>query len=49
MFIEVAITAAIITAAIGFISWRVWQTLRVSKGKQACGGCGTCPAKTAKP
>ena len=49
MFIEVAITAAIITAAVGFIGWRVWQTLRVPKGKQAGGGCGACPPKPAKP
>lgn len=42
--LEYVIVASVITAATAFAVWRVWLTLRVSKGKADAHNCGKCPA-----
>lgn len=39
---EIAAVILAVAAALAFVAWRVVSTLRVARGKQECGGCGTC-------
>lgn len=39
---EVAAVILAVAAALTLVAWRVIGTLRVARGKQECGGCGSC-------
>lgn len=41
--LEYAMVAAVIALAAIYCGRKVWLTLRVARGKQACGGCSKCP------
>ena len=45
MMLETLTIIAVVALAAGFSGWRVYQTLRVAKGKQECGGCAKCPTE----
>ncbi|MBX3474550.1 MAG: hypothetical protein KF754_09220 [Planctomycetes bacterium] len=39
---EIAAVILVVAAALAFVAWRVVVTVRVARGGQECGGCGSC-------